>query len=227
MGSFIFTEWIFGNLLRILQLKFKRGILAKPLVNEQAVNRVVGTPAHLAAIQQLTDRTTTVLRNDARLLPLKSPGKVLVTGWNNPSYPGYPAEPVATLAEQLGGTAVSTGASPTAEQIGEAVTAARESDTVVVLTNGLRTSTAQQDLVQSLLATGKPVVAVTVQEPYDPGYADVPTWVVTYDWRDVTMRSLAKVLLGQVSPQGKLPVSIPAGSDGRTILYPFGTGLTW
>ncbi|GHF74908.1 beta-N-acetylhexosaminidase [Amycolatopsis bartoniae] len=215
------------SVLRILELKFKRGILAEPLVNEQAVNRVVGTPAHLAAIQQLTDRTTTVLRNDAGLLPLKNPGKVLVTGWNNPSYPGYPAEPVATLAKQLGGTAVSTGASPTADQIGQAVAAAQQSDTVVVLTNGLRTSTAQQDLVQGLLATGKPVVAVTIQEPYDPGYADVPTWVATYDWRDVTMRSLAKVLLGQISPQGKLPVSIPAGSDGRTILYPFGTGLTW
>ncbi|GAA5164931.1 MULTISPECIES: glycoside hydrolase family 3 protein [Amycolatopsis] len=215
------------SVLRILELKIKRGILAKPLVNERAVNRTVGTPEHLAAIQQLTDRTTTVLRNDAGLLPLKNPGRILVAGWNNPSYPGYPAEPVATLAKELGGTAVSTGASPTASQIDEAVSAAQRSDTVVVLTNGLRTSTAQQDLVRSLLATGKPVVAVTVQEPYDPGYADVPTWVATYDWRDVTMRSLAMVLLGKISPQGKLPVSIPAGSDGRTVLYPFGTGLTW
>ncbi|TVT14097.1 glycoside hydrolase family 3 protein [Amycolatopsis acidiphila] len=215
------------SVLRILELKFKRGILARPLVNEQAVRRTVGTPAHLDLIQQLTDRTTTVLRNDAGLLPLKNPGKILVTGWDNPAYPGYPAEPVATLAKQLGGTAVSTGASPTAAQISSAVSSAQQAGTVVVLTNGLRTSTAQQDLVNGLLATGKPVVAVTIQEPYDPGYADVPTWVATYDWRDVTMKSLAKVLLGQISPQGKLPVSIPAGDDTNKIRYPFGTGLTW
>jgi beta-N-acetylhexosaminidase len=131
------------------------------------------------------------------------------------------------LATQLGGTAVSTGASPTAAQVSQAVSAAGNADTVVVLTNGLRTSRAQQNLVNGLLAAGKPVVAVTIQEPYDPGYADVPTWVATYDWRDVTMKSLAKVLLGQIAPQGKLPVSIPAGDDPGKVLYPFGTGLSW
>jgi beta-N-acetylhexosaminidase len=215
------------SVLRILELKFKRMILARPLVNDRAVADTVGTADHLAQVQAITDRTTTVIRNDAGLLPLKDPGRVLVTGWDNPSYPGYPAEPVATLAGQLGGTAVSTGASPTSAQISSAVSAAANADTVVVLTNGLRTSTPQRDLVTMLLATGKPVIAVSVQEPYDPGYADVPTWVATYDWRDVTIKSLAKVLRGQLSPQGKLPVSIPCGDSPSRILYTFGTGLSW
>lgn len=215
------------SVLRILELKFKRRIIARPLVNERAVGRAVGTPDHLARIQALTDRTTTVLRNDAGLLPLKNPGDMLVTGWNNPNYPGYPAEPVTALAEQLGGTALSTGATPTSAQIDEAVAAAERAGTVVVLTNGLRTSLAQQSLVNGLLATGTPLIAVSVQEPYDAGYADSPTWVATYDWRDVTMCSLAKVLRGQISPRGKLPVSIPSGSDPATIRYPFGTGLSW
>ncbi|GAA3828065.1 glycoside hydrolase family 3 protein [Amycolatopsis tucumanensis] len=220
-------ERIDQSVLRILKLKDKRGIVASPLVNPRAVKQVVGSPANREKIQAITDRTTTVLRNDAGLLPRREPGKVLVTGWNNPNYPGYPAEPVRALAERLGGTAVSTGAKPTAAKIAEAVAAAGEADTVVVLTNGLRTDTAQGDLVRELLATGKPVVAVSVQEPYDPGYADVPTWVATYDWRDVTMASLAKVLTGEISPQGKLPVDIPAGDDAGQIRYPFGTGLTW
>ncbi|MEU0464648.1 glycoside hydrolase family 3 N-terminal domain-containing protein [Amycolatopsis sp. NPDC006131] len=220
-------ERIDQSVLRILKLKDKRGIVASPLVNPRAVKQVVGSPANREKIQAITDRTTTVLRNDAGLLPRREPGKVLVTGWNNPNYPGYPAEPVRALAERLGGTAVSTGAKPTAAKIAEAVAAAGEADTVVVLTNALRTDTAQGDLVRELLATGKPVVAVSVQEPYDPGYADVPTWVATYDWRDVTMASLAKVLTGEISPQGKLPVDIPAGDDAGQIRYPFGTGLTW
>ena len=201
---------------RILELKDKRGILAKPFV----ATPDVGTPRSLAQVQAITDRTTTVLRNDANLLPLKNPGKVVVAGWNNPSYPGYPAEPVATLAGELHGTAVSTGVSPTAVEIDQAVAAANDADTVVVLTNGLRASEPQRNLVSELLATGKPVIAVSVQEPYDPGYADVPTWIATYDWRDVTMRALAKVLLGKISPQGRLPVTIPNA-------YPFGAGMTW
>ncbi|WP_167110474.1 glycoside hydrolase family 3 protein [Amycolatopsis viridis] len=215
------------SVLRILKLKDKRGIVAKPLVSMRTVRQAVGTAASRAAIQAVTDRTTTLLRNDAGLLPLRNPGKILVTGWNNPDYPGYPAEPVRALAGQLGGTAVSTGAKPSAAKIEESVTAARGADTVVVLTNGLRSDTGQGELVRELLGTGKPVVAVTVQEPYDAGFADVPTWVATYDWRDVTMTSLAKVLKGEIAPQGKLPVGVPAGDDTGQIRYPFRTGLTW
>lgn len=216
-----------ASVLRILELKYKRGIVAQPLVDESAVDREVGTPEHLAGIQAITDRTTTVLRNDDAVLPLADSSGVLVTGWDDPAYPGYPAQPVDTLAQALGGTAMPTGAAPTAARIAEVTTAAKDASTVVVLTNGLRTAPAQRDLVNGLLATGKPVVAVTVQEPYDPGYVDVPTWVATYDWRNVTMRSLAKVLLGQLCPHGSLPVAIPAGDDPTQTLYPLGTGLTW
>ena len=215
------------SVLRILELKVKRGILARPLVDERTVTREVGTSRHLEGIQAITDRTTTVLRNDAGLLPLRNPGGILVTGWNNPSYPGYPAEPVNTLAAQLGGMAMPTGAGPTAAKIGTVTAAAKDAGTVIVLANGLRTSPPQRDLVNALLATGKPVIAVSVQEPYDPGYADVPTWVATYDWRDVTMKSLARVLLGKISPRGRLPVAIPAGDDTTRTLFPFGAGLSW
>ncbi len=98
---------------------------------------------------------------------------------------------------------------------------------VIVLTNGLRTSEAQRELVTRLTSTDTPVIAVAVQEPYDPGHADVPTWITTYDWRAVTMTSLAKVLVGERSPEGTLPVAVPHGDDPTRIQYPFGHGLTW
>ncbi|MFC4002565.1 glycoside hydrolase family 3 protein [Prauserella oleivorans] len=225
----ITEERIDRSVLRILKLKEKRGIVAAPLVDERAVPRKVGTPENLATVQAATDRAPTLLRDDAKLLPLRDPGKVLVTGWNSPDYPGYPAEPVDALADALGpfATPLPTGAEPDAAAVEQAVAAATESDLVVVLTNGLANDAGQRDLVHRLLATGKPVVAVSVQEPYDPGHADVPTWLATYDWRSVSMTSLAKVLLGEHAPQGKLPVNIPAGDDPETIRYPFGHGLTW
>jgi beta-N-acetylhexosaminidase len=214
------------SVIRILRQKWNRGVFFGPLVNEHAVARSVGTPANLRQIQAISDRSVTVLRNDAHLLPLRNPGKILVTGWNNPAFPGLPAEPVAALARNLGGTALSTGGVPSAALVDQAVAAANASDLVVVLTNGLRTSASQTNLVNRLVATGKPVVAVAAQVPYDPAFADVPTWVTTYAWRDVDMASLAKVLTGKISPQGKLPVNVPA-ADNKTVLYPYGAGLTW
>jgi beta-N-acetylhexosaminidase len=217
------------SVLRILKQKWKRGVFLKPFVDERAVSREVGTKQNLAQIQQISDRTVTVLRNDANLLPVKTmPSKVLVTGWNNPAFPGLPAEPVATLAREIGpsATALSTGGVPTAAQVDQAVAAANGSDLVIVLTNGLRTSASQRNLLTRLLATGKPVIAVAAQVPYDPGFVDVPTWITTYAWRDVSMASLAKVILGKISPKGKLPVNVPT-ADPTKVLFPFGTGLTW
>ncbi|MET0233915.1 MAG: glycoside hydrolase family 3 N-terminal domain-containing protein [Kibdelosporangium sp.] len=217
------------SVLRILKQKWNRGVFLKPFSDERALSREVGTKQSLAEIQKVTDRTVTVLRNDAKLLPVrKVPDKVLVTGWNNPAFPGLPAEPVAALAKSIGpnATALSTGSAPTAALIEQAVTAANGSDLVIVLTNGLRTSASQRTLLTNLLATGKPVIAVAAQVPYDPGFVDAPTWITTYAWRDVSMASLAKVILGKVSPKGKLPVNVPT-ADPAQILFPIGTGLTW
>lgn len=214
------------SVLRILKQKWKRGVFIKPFADEHALPREVGTKQNLAEIQRISDRTVTVLRNDAKLLPVRQPGKVLVTGWNNPAFPGRPAEPVAALAKELGGTALATGGAPTTAQIDQAVAAANGSDLVVVLTNGLRTSASQRTLLTRLKETGKPVVAVASQVPYDAAFVDVPTWISTYAWRDVSMASLAKVITGKIAPQGKLPVNVP-NADSTTVLYPFGTGLTW
>ncbi|PRX50557.1 beta-N-acetylhexosaminidase [Prauserella shujinwangii] len=229
-GGRLTEERIDESVRRILELKFKRGIVAKPLVNTRAAERTVGSPGHLAEIQRITDRTPTVLANDTGLLPITGdPGRVLVTGWNRPSYPGYPAEPVDALAAEIGpaATALPTGGSPGTAEIERAVAEAGKADLVITLTNNLRSSQGQRELLESLLAIGTPVVAVSVQEPYDPGYVDAPTWVATYDWRSVTMASLAKVLFGEVSPRGTLPVQVPAGDDPDTVLFPFGHGLSW
>ncbi|MBB3663275.1 MULTISPECIES: glycoside hydrolase family 3 protein [Prauserella salsuginis group] len=225
----ITEERIDKSVLRILELKAERGIPEAPMVNVGAVDKKVGTPANRETVQAATDKAPTLLRNDDEVLPLTGQGKTLVTGWNNLDYPGYPARPVESLASKLGdsATALPTGAEPDEATIRRAVNAAGDADTVVVLTNGLSGDAAQRDLLHELLATDANVVAVSVQEPYDPGYVDVPTWLATYDWRDVSMTSLAQVLLGQQAPQGKLPVTIPAGDDPDTTRYPFGHGLTW
>ena len=190
---------------------------------------MAGTPEHAAQVQKLSDRTTTVLRNDADLLPLTAnPGKVLVTGIGDTVLTARSPQWLADSMNRRGATATAlpTGANPTATTIASAVAAANTSDLVVVLTNNLKDRTAQRSLVSALLATGKPVVAVASQIPYDAGYVDAPTWLATYSWRSMSMESLAKVLFGELSPAGKLPVDVPVGG-GTEILYPFDHGLTW
>jgi beta-N-acetylhexosaminidase len=218
------------SVLRILVQKFKRSVLTSPFVDVSKVPTVVGTPAHLAEVQRISDRTTTVLRNDAGVLPQRTkPNNVLVTGVGDTVITARSPNWLAASLTQRGvnATALPSGTSPSEALITQAVTAAQSADLVVVLTNSLGTRAQLRALLTRLLATGKPVVAVATQIPYDAGFITAPTWVATYSWRSMSMESLAKVILGEVSPSGKLPVDIPVGGDPATIAYPFDTGLTW
>jgi beta-N-acetylhexosaminidase len=187
------------SVARILAVKLRRGVLFNPFVKVDSVAKKVGTAPSLATAQRITDKSVTVLSNDGSL-PLKAKS-VLVTGWG--------VTTTQNLANAL--TAQGIPASKTATDY----------DAIVVTTNGAATDPAQQQLVRDLVATGKPVIAVGVGNPYDPGaIPEARTWIDTYSYTAVSMRSLARVLAGAVGPRGKLPVDIPNS-------YPFGTGLTW
>lgn len=211
---------------RVLRQKFRNGVVWHPFVNRHTVSDTVGTKEHLAAARRITDRTITAVRNDDGVLPLAgTPENVLVSGWGQST--------TATLADDIGArgshtSAVPTGASPTDEQIDRAVTAAKDADLAVVLTHGLSGDKQQRALLERLTATGTPVVAVGVGTPYGVGYVpDAATWLETYSYTAVSMRSLTKVLFGDTSPQGKLPVDVPDGADPSQVMYPLGYGLTW
>jgi beta-N-acetylhexosaminidase len=220
------------SVLRILTLKFKKGLFRNPYVNVGKVDDRVGTPEHLAIAEQITDRTVTAIKNDADLLPLSDePRSVLVTGYGQTAT----ATLGAALAEHgATPTVASTGSQPTDAAIADAVAKAQTHDLTVVLTmkawdvEATDPEARQQRLVHELVATGKPVIVVAVYDPYDIAhFTEAPTFLSTYSFNVVSMPSLAKVLYGEVSPTGELPVDIPRADDPSTVLYPFGHGLTW
>ena len=211
---------------RVLELKYERGTVAQPYADPAAVSSVVGTPEHLATADEVTDRTTTLVKNDDKTLPLAVGGKkVLVTG--------YGVSVTSTLASAFADkgaatTVKETGTAPTDAKIADAVAAAKTSDAVVVTTMKAWTSAAQRKLVNALLDTGKPVVVVATRDPYDIAYVDrAPTYLATYSYSPVAIDAAARVITGDVSPSGKLPVDLPVAADPSSVLYPFGHGLTY
>lgn len=208
---------------RILTLKRRLDLFEDPMVDEGAVPGIVGNPDHLREAEEITEHSTTLVKDDADALPLRAGGgTALVTGFG--------VTTTATLAAELtkrgvAAQAFQTGSSPTDAAIAEAKARAAASDVVVVTTNNARLSAQQQKLVRELIATGKPVIAVAVGEPYDIAhYAEAPTYLATYGSRPVSLRALAKVLFGEARPRGRLPVDIPSAADPSAILYPFGHG---
>ncbi|MFD9029763.1 glycoside hydrolase family 3 protein, partial [Streptomyces sp. NPDC059567] len=145
------------SILRILRLKAKLGLFRKPFVTAAGVDRTVGTAAHLAQADRIAEETTTLLLNEGGFLPIsrRSHGNVLVVGADPASPSGSTGPPTTTLATafiELGfsATALSTGITPTAAKIDEAVAAAAGKDVVVVGTYNVSATSPQRTLVSRL-----------------------------------------------------------------------------
>ncbi|MFJ7135580.1 glycoside hydrolase family 3 protein [Streptomyces fungicidicus] len=223
------------SILRVLRMKAKLGLFKDPYVTHAGVDRTVGTRSHLATADRITERTTTLLVNEGGLLPLsrRRTPKLLVVGADPASPSGTTGPPTGVLAgalTELGftATALSTGTAPSAATVAKAVAAAGDADAVVVATYNVSASSSQKTLVEQLLATGKPVVAVAVRNPYDVAHLPgVAAYLATYSWTDVELRAVARVIAGKVDPRGTLPVPVQRADDPSTALYPVGHGLTY
>ncbi|MET9884954.1 glycoside hydrolase family 3 N-terminal domain-containing protein [Streptomyces sp. NPDC006430] len=208
------------SVLRILELKARRGLFDAAHTAAGPVGAVVGVPAHLAAADEIAAGTTTLLANPLKLLPLDPTAapRVLVTGADPASPSGTTGPPTTVLAREL----TALGCRATAVPPARAVAAAAGNAAVLVCTyNVPEGDSPQRTLVAELLATGVPVVVVAIRNPYDA--ARLPTCaaeLATYTWTDVEMRAAARVVTGSVRPVGRLPVPVP----GR---YPLGHGLAY
>ncbi|MBR8641806.1 glycoside hydrolase family 3 C-terminal domain-containing protein [Streptomyces tuirus] len=223
------------SILRILRLKTKLGLFRAPYVGRGGVDRTVGVRAHLRAADRIAERTTTLLVNKGRLLPLsrRRYPKVLVVGADPASPSGTTGPPTGVLAAALtelgfAATALSTGTAPSAATVARAVAAARDADAVVAATYNVTAGSGQRTLVEQLVATGRPVVAVAIRNPYDAAQLpSVPACLAAYSWTDVELEAAARVIAGRVKPRGKLPVAVQRADDPEQVLYPIGHGLSY
>ncbi|ARF72647.1 beta-N-acetylhexosaminidase [Kitasatospora albolonga] len=225
------------SILRILRLKTKLGLFRDPFVSGRGVDRTVGIRRHLADADRIAERTTTLLADPGALLPLsrRSHRRLLVVGADPASPSGTTGPPTTTLAgafTELGftATALSTGTAPNPARTAEAVAAAQGKDAVVVATYNLTAASTQLALVDALVATGVPVVAVAIRNPYDAAHLTgrgVAAVLASYSWTDVELRAAARVIAGRADPEGRLPVPVQRADDPAQVLYPVGHGLSY
>ncbi|WP_405830191.1 MULTISPECIES: glycoside hydrolase family 3 N-terminal domain-containing protein [unclassified Streptomyces] len=207
------------SVLRILELKSRRGLFDEAYTTTEAVDATVGIRRHRDAADEIAAGTTTLLANPRGLVPIDATSgpRLLVTGTDPASPTGTTGPPTAVLAREL----TALGCRATAVPPARAVAAAAGHAAVLVCTyNVPEEDNPQRRLVTDLIASGVPVILLAVRNPYDP--ARLPACaaeLATYSWTDVEMRAAARVLTGAVRPAGRLPVPVP----GR---YPLGHGLT-
>lgn len=182
-------------LRRVWRIKEQFGLLIadrRPLTVDR-----VGSADNKAISRQVARQAVTLVRNDARLIPLKPDAKLLVVETGNYG-----------LGQRLGAMTLQVKAQPTASEIAM-VNNAVQGHTVIVLTSDVAKNRAQADLVNALLRARVPLIVVAARSPYDVrAFPDVQTYLAIYGANPPMLDALAEVLIGKISARGKLPVEL-------------------
>ena len=253
----------------VLRVKFKLGLFDHPFVDPTLNAKVHRAPANLAVSLESARESMTLLKNDGNLLPLsRSIQHIAVIGPNADvaRYADYEVETNGERISMLQGiralvpkAAVSFDAG---KDIPAAVALTKDAD-VVILGLGEHVGISgeghdrsnldlpgnQEQLLEAIVATGKPVVLVLENgRPLTIGWAKehVPAILEAWYPGEFGGTAIAETLFGSYNPAGRLTITFPRSTgqlpdfynsdpsrgrkyvddDGKP-LFPFGFGLSY
>jgi len=223
---------------KLLTLKARLGLSKNRFVDEDKVGAAVGTPAHQALIQEIADRSLTLLRNDG-VFPLAAgkTAKIVNVVVQRPDPDIIPATLSAKIAAAFPGTpSFYLRPDMDAAVYDRAWRAVKDADLVLLSLFVPRARLGDpapfreadlKFLHRVIAAKPKAVVAMSFGNPHlIRKLPDAGAYLVGYGERGwfgnqtVYFDTFIKALKGEIKPSGKLPVKV---SDA----YPIGAGLTY
>ena len=273
------TQQLDAAVRDILRVKFLAGLFDHPYTDTTLIGKVFHTPEHQRLSLKAATEGICLLKNEGHLLPIKSNVHnialigPLATSTYLGGYSNEEDKAVSILEglRQRAGSRIAIhyqpgynpdAAAPDTTLLAKALDAIRNADLVIVALGEepalvgegkdrahLELSPQQMTMIQSVVATGKPVVALLAN-----GRPLCIDWVATHvpaiveTWRSGEQGGLAiaDILLGNANPSGRLPMTFPR-SEGQipfyydhkptsghhyvdekdTPLFPFGHGLSY
>ncbi len=205
-----------------------RRLAARVTSDPEASLGVLRSPEHEALARTVAERSVTLVRNDAGLLPLhlEADDRVLVVVPRPRDL--TPADTSSTLQIELAAALrrhhprvdeAVVDDPPTANDVAGLRDRVAAYRLVVVASAAASFVPEQAALVRGILAAGVPTVTVAVRTPYDLAvYPEAATHLCTYAIQAPALEALAAGLFGRIAFRGRLPVAIPG-------CYPIGHGL--
>ncbi len=185
---------------------------------EQPSLDVVGCQAHLELERELAERSITLMRDEARLLPLALPTDARIAVVMPQPRNLTPADTSDTIAPALAWAVRQfhpevdefiTSHPPTTDEIADVRRAVADYDLLIVGTINASMDEMQAEMANALLALGLPTVTVALRTPYDlASYSTSQTHLCTYSIQPASMVALAQALFGHITCTGQLPVNV-------------------
>jgi beta-N-acetylhexosaminidase len=224
--------------LKLLTLKARLGLHKNRFVDESRVGEFVGTPDHLALIQEVADKSLTLLKNDG-VFPVASSRLAKAVNINVQKFDGDPSPPALTakLAAAFPGIQSYNLRPDLDPAYYDGIwKAAVDSDLIILSLFVPRTRLGdaapfrEADLAflqKVIAAKPKDVVAMAYGNPHlIRKIPSVAAYLIGYGERGwfgnqaVYFESFIKVLKGELKPSGRLPVRVSEQS-------PIGSGVSY
>lgn len=205
-------------------LRLKRKYISWENTFASSVSEEVNGLRHNRLAEEAYERSVTLLKNEDQTLPFQ-PGaddRILVVYPNSKAYSWV--EDIRYAAYPLGGAVKGLHENIVEISMDEAdldniEAAAKQTDYIIVGTLNANLVQEQQQLVKRLHKLGKPLAVVAMRSPYDLlAFPEVKAYMTTYEYTLPALEAAAKIIFGQLQPQGRLPISLPG-------LYDRGHGL--
>jgi beta-glucosidase-like glycosyl hydrolase len=217
---------------KVLAAKYDLGLMQQRLTPLEEIDRIVGGKETLGLANEIAAHAITLVRNDAKLLPLSLAPKanvfnLAITNGDDRLIVTQPF--VATLARS--GRKVVTSVlddRSSEEEVKKALDLAGKADIVIASLYGrVRSGQARSvalpgpgaKALEALIERKVPVIGISFGNPYLlSSFPKLQTYLVAYGDMQSLQEAAAQALLGQSEITGRLPISLPG-------LYPRGTGI--
>jgi beta-N-acetylhexosaminidase len=205
---------------RILRAKAQLNLEQNRLVDLNRLNLVFGLPKFKNEAQDIAARGITLIRDDAKILPLDAakPLRVLlvvISGDPDP-YPGSIIEQelrdratsVQTVRVDTNFSKANSVQLPAPDSYDVAIGAVFVRVADRKGTVGLPAE--EIALLNKLIASSKPTVVASLGSPYLVAqFPNAKTWLAVFGTQDVIQRAMARAIFGQTAVAGQLPVTVP------------------
>ncbi len=183
------------------------------------VPAITGSEKHVKLQSQAYEQSTTLVRNDDELLPLRlnsgerivvlSPQRNTMTMVEDRYYSD---DLLADILQQYHPAVeiVPVAPGPVEEACKKLLQITSESDIFIIATVNAHLDEQQAELVRWLVSSKRRVIVIAVRNPYDlQAFPQLRTYLVTYEYTRPALVAATRVLFGEKQALGHLPVSIP------------------
>lgn len=203
-----------ASVKRILRAKFRYALVYP--AKQAKLREDLGASFHRKWADRIAQQSITLVKDEQKALPIQPQEKILLLTPNElpAGQPEYLAEKLTHYYTHLTYQKFVNYRTP--EEKNLLLSQAKKNDTVIIATYNAGPN--QASLVKDMLVLPKKkVVVVALGNPYDLElFPQVPTYLASYGYQNISLDSLVKVLTGQLAkPAGILPVKLQAKGEGN------------